>query len=118
MGHEAGQTGQGPGAVAVGYEAGFTSQGDFAIAIGYEAGATGQGDNSIILNASGVTQNNTQINAIILNADTVAIPDPVGAAPALPGFFVKPIRDDGTLIGVVWKNLKYNTTTGEIAYIP
>ena len=94
-------------------EAGQTNQGINAVAVGYRAGESNQANNSIILNACGVNQENTQVNVIILNAHTTAITDP-GIAATGPGFFAKPIRDVDTESGFI--TLKYNPTTGEIGY--
>ena len=96
MGHLAGHSHQGELAVAIGRRAGQTSQGSQAIAIGYAAGQISQHDNTIVLNALAPPLDTAGTNR----------------------FLVKQIRLDTTGIGIDgWRNLKYNTLTGEIAYI-
>ena len=64
VGNYAGQTTQGTQATAVGFYAGRTTQGDYAVAMGYSAGGNSQGANGIILNATGVTLDNTSTGHI------------------------------------------------------
>ena len=112
VGRAAGQLFQGIRAVAVGHQAGHTSQGDFAVAIGRRAGESSQGDYSIAMGyaAGQISQHD---NTIVLNALATPL-DTTGTSQ----FLVKPIQNDLTPIGSGnWRNLKYNTLTGEIAYI-
>ena len=89
LGSEAGETNQGSKAVAIGNYAGETTQGANAIAIGEKAGQTSQAANSIVINATGAALNNTTASSMV----------------------VKPIRNaSGT------HQLEYNPTTGEVTY--
>ena len=63
MGYQAGFTGQGESAVAIGNMAGQTSQQHHAIAIGNMAGQTSQPANSIVINASGSSVNGDSASA-------------------------------------------------------
>ena len=105
MGHLAGETGQGTGAVAIGFQAGATAQGEFALSIGYEAGATGQGDNTIILNASGSNLSTTATGAFFVKEVRTRLDATTSTGPhVLPPLDFQP--------------LYYSPSTGEIVYLP
>lgn len=89
IGYESGNANQNTGAISIGYNAGNANQGIDSIAIGTYAGMTNQASNSIIINASGITLDNTDSNTCV----------------------IKPIRND-----VNPNYLYYNAITGEITY--
>ena len=89
IGNEAGKVNQSVVAVAIGNEAGQVNQGVSAVAIGNEAGKVNQATNSIVINATGLTLENT-------NANT---------------FKIAPIAE-GQNVNV----LTYNTATSEVNY--
>jgi len=66
IGSNSGQVGQGAGAVAIGVYAGNNGQGADAVAIGKNAGHTNQAANSIVINATGVTAQNSQANSLVI----------------------------------------------------
>jgi len=66
IGSNSGQTGQGAGAVAIGAYAGNNGQGADAVAIGNAAGHTNQAANSIVINATGVTVQNSQASSTVI----------------------------------------------------
>ena len=78
VGTNAGQVSQGSYAVAIGANAGSNAQAAYAISIGYLAGDAYQSSNSIVLNATGVDM-----------------------SPATTGFFVQPVRLNGTAVSNV-----------------
>ena len=89
IGTLAGVLTQGERGIAIGYESGRSSQGADSIAIGTKAGRGSQGNNSIVLNATGVTLENTTASSLV----------------------IKPIRNaSGT------HSMEYNPTTGEVTY--
>ena len=89
IGALAGVLTQGERGIAIGYESGRSSQGADSIAIGTKAGRGSQGINSIVLNATGVTLENTTASSLV----------------------IKPIRNaSGT------HSMEYNPTTGEVTY--
>ena len=89
IGTLAGVLTQGERGIAIGYESGRSSQGTDSIAIGTKAGRGSQGNNSIVLNATGVTLENTTASSLV----------------------IKPIRNaSGT------HSMEYNPTTGEVTY--
>jgi len=89
IGSNSGQVGQGAGAVAIGVYAGNNGQGADAVAIGKNAGHTNQAANSIVINATGVTAQNSQANSLV----------------------IKPVRDAvGTTV------MMYNDTNGEVTH--
>ena len=89
IGALAGVLTQGERGIAIGYESGRSSQGADSIAIGTKAGRGSQGNNSIVLNATGVTLENTTASSLV----------------------IKPIRNaSGT------HSMEYNPTTGEVTY--
>jgi hypothetical protein len=92
IGSSAGEDYQKPYAVAIGASAGQSNQGCNSVAIGYGAGLNNQAANSIILNATGLTLNQSTANT----------------------FTVKPIRNAGT--NVSSNVLTYASGTGEITY--
>jgi hypothetical protein len=95
IGMTSGYTLQSNGAVAIGDSAGYINQGVNAIAIGKFAGLTNQGNNSIILNATGVSLDQTANNT----------------------FTVKPVRNAGSGgLPVGFFQVAYNPTTGEFVY--
>jgi hypothetical protein len=97
VGQGAGGGGQSAGAVALGSGAGQVSQGVNAIAIGINAAAVlGQAANSIVINATGVSVDNTTTGSLMIKP--VRNGGSTGSLP--PGFF----------------NMAYNPTTGEIVY--
>ena len=90
IGYAAGSISQGTYSIAIGDRAGSSNQGTNAIAIGYYAGAETQHSNTIVLNATGVMLNTSNVNAL----------------------YVAPIRPDTTTTGIY--GLGYNNTTKEI----
>ena len=89
VGRTAGYTSQGEDAIAVGFEAGKTNQGEDAIAIGTLAGYANQAANSIVINATGVTVQNSQASSLV----------------------IKPVR---SAVGTTM--LMYDATTGEVTH--
>ena len=68
VGGSAGNSGQNVNAVAVGKAAGETGQGSNSIAIGALAGKLNQGANGILISSSGVAENMTNANHIVLKS--------------------------------------------------
>lgn len=100
-------TGQGSFAIALGYNAGSVSQGNSGIAIGNGAGNTSQGANTIAIGQyAGMT--NQHISSIILNATGLQL-----NSTNMSSFYVKPVRQ---VIDASMPRLSYNATTGEIMY--
>jgi hypothetical protein len=107
MGVQAGYTGQQDYAVAIGSQAAFGYQQDNAIAIGNQAGNSNQGLNSIAIGNKAGFLNQAPLS-IALNASGTAL------NPVTTGFFVAPVRANGTstATNLMW----YNTGTKEISY--
>jgi hypothetical protein len=105
IGNNAGNTGQGQGAVALGSQAGETSQEQKAIAIGNYAGQTAQGGNAIAIGEAAGRASQTA-NSIIINATGVDLNNTVPNT-----FTVKPIRNAPGA-----QALYYDPTSGEVTY--
>jgi hypothetical protein len=90
IGTGAGTTSQGSNSVAIGNQAGYMNQGSNCVAIGAYAGSNAQAARSIVINATGVTLNNTTEQS----------------------FVVKPVRN-ATSFGT---QMNYDATSGEITY--
>jgi hypothetical protein len=100
--------------VAIGYLAGNTDQGINSIAIGENAGTTSQDDNSIVINSTGLVQETTNANQIVLNSSTTAI-----TTNSFPGLYVSPLRqlastpsDFPIYYDVTANELRYHTVSG------
>ena len=90
IGSLAGSFNQGLRATAIGSLAGASNQGEYAVAIGNFAGGTDQPNNSIMINASGLALNGTEV-----------------------GLYINPIREDSANTA---KAVYYNTVTKEVTY--
>jgi len=89
IGYQAGRDRQNKRAIAIGYQAGFRFQGYASIAIGSYAGYTSQASNSIVINATDMSLNATNANAL----------------------YIAPIRQSYQN-----KLLYYDTSTNEVTY--
>lgn len=105
IGNNAGNAGQGQGAVALGSQAGETSQEQKAIAIGNYAGQTAQGGNAIAIGTAAGRAAQTA-NSIIINATGVDLNNTTPNT-----FTVKPIRQQAQA-----QALYYDPVTGEVTY--
>jgi collagen type VII alpha len=99
------------GSVAIGYLAGYTNQGTSSIAIGKQAGNTNQGASSIAIgNFAGNT--NQQQKTIVLNATDISL----NASDVSNALFVAPIRNVTTITSTNQNTLAYDTNSKEIQY--
>lgn len=95
--------------VNIGYYAGYNRGSTNSVNIGYEAGRNGSGDYNVLIGYKAGYSNNNKHRTIVLNATTSEL-----SADGTDRFFVKPIRAESNLTGLL--QLYYNPTTGEITY--
>ena len=118
VGANSGAINHGLGAVSVGNNSAYIDSGIYSISIGHNACTTASSDHTITLNSSGLAQNNTTLNTIVINASDVAI-----STSGNPGFYVSPVAENTSQSGSVTftpstagfsQILYYNPTTKEI----
>ena len=118
VGANSGAINHGLGAVSVGNNSSYTDSGLYSIAVGHNACTSASSDHTITLNSSGLAQNNTTLNTIVINASDVAI-----TTSGNPGFYVSPVSESASQSGSVTftpissnfsQILYYNPTTQEI----
>ncbi len=98
-GPQAGFSGQGTGAIAIGYGAGATGQGQRAVAIGYQAGFVNQAADSVAI-GPGAAVASQPPRSIVINAD----PDVV-LNPGSSGLYIHPIHQQDANIYLVGQNI-------------
>lgn len=91
IGNYSGQMSQGTGSIAIGKYAGYNQQGSDCIAIGNNSGRTNQATNSIVINASGLTLDNSISHSCIIS----------------------PLRN---INGTSTSRMYYNPSTSELTY--
>jgi hypothetical protein len=113
IGQLAGYAGQGDRAIAIGFTSGQAAQGVNSVAIGSYTASLQQGANSIALGAYAGATGIQAANSIIVNATGSSLENA-----GTNSLVIKPIRGDTTtnLTNNGFKNLYYNSTTGEICY--